>query len=497
MTSTATLCQCVLTLAASFTFLATAHAQSAGASTTAPTAHQTVPALFLSDIHLDPFADPAKVAKLNAAPADEWPSILAAPASPTQAKDFAELISACQSKGVDTSWTLWQSSLKAIHDNASQALFVTISGDLLAHNFDCKFQKMLPAAKPADYLAFAEKTVRAIVDTLRAALPGVPVYVAMGNNDTGCRDNSLDATHDAFLGLIAKIVAEALPSEDRATVLRDFADGGYYDVPLPYAVPKTRLLVIDDLYFSAKYTTCAGKGDASPAAAQLAWLASQLASARQHKEHVWVMGHIPPGVDLYGSAKKNVNVCGAAGPQMYLASESLADLLVQYADIVRLAIFGHTHADEMRLLTPESVSANTSVQSAQGVPLKIIAPITPISLNRSSITLASIDPTTATMVDYSVFTASNLTGIQATWSKEYSFSTTYHVPAYDAVSLAHLIPELQADHGIKTAASQAYVSNFFRGDVVPLFRLAWPMYACSLQHDSMASFNACACSGTK
>ena len=171
-----------------------------------------VPALFLSDIHLDPFADPAKVAKLNASPAADWPAILSAPASPTQAKDFAALQAACPTKGIDTPWVLWQSSLTAIHGDASQARFATVSGDLLAHSFDCKFEKLVPAAKPDDYLAFTEKTVRTIVTTLRAALPGVPVYVAMGNNDSGCSDYALDAAHDAFLGLVAKVVAEALPA---------------------------------------------------------------------------------------------------------------------------------------------------------------------------------------------------------------------------------------------------------------------------------------------
>jgi sphingomyelin phosphodiesterase acid-like 3 len=494
MTSTATLRRCLLTLAATCALLGTAPAQSAGA------AHATIPALFLSDIHLDPFTDPAKVAKLNAAPAADWPAILSAPDSPTQAKDFAALMSACNPKGVDTSWALWQSSLTAIHQNASKARFVTLSGDLLAHNFDCKFEKLLPSAMPADYVAFTEKTVSAVVSTLRAALPGVPVYVAMGNNDSGCGDEKLDATHDAFLGLIARIVAEALPADlpamDHAAVLRDFAAGGYYNVPLA-AVPHTRLIVLDDLFFSAKYTSCSGKPDAAPAATQLAWLAGQLASARQHNEQVWVMGHIPPGMNVYATAKKNVNICSGAEPQMFLASESLAELLARNADIIRLAIFGHTHADEMRLLTLESGSTSPPMQTGLGVALKIIAPITPISGNLPSFTLGSIDPATAILVDYSVMKASNLTGVGTTWSKEYTYSTTYHMQAFDAAALASLIPTLQADHAISTAASQAYVSNYFRGDIAFVFQSVWPQYACSLDHDSAASIRACACGGTK
>jgi len=498
MTSTEILRRSLLTLLAASTLTAQAGliAQSPAPSQAAVAVRSTVPALFLSDIHLDPFADPAKVAKLNASPAADWPAILSAPASATQAKDFAALQAACPTKGIDTPWVLWQSSLTAIHGDASQARFVTVSGDLLAHSFDCKFEKLAPTAKPGDYLAFTEKTVRTLVSTLRAALPGVPVYVAMGNNDSGCGDYALDAAHDAFLGLVATVVAEALPAADRAAVLRDFAAGGYYNVPLA-GIAHTRLIVLDDLFLSGRYTTCSGKSDPTPTAAQLAWLSGQLATARQQHDQVWVMGHIPPGVDVYASAKKSGNACIGGKPQMFLATDALADQFARNSDIIRLALFGHTHADEMRLLTPESSSTMPSAQTALGVPLKGIASITPINGNRPSFTLASIDPASATLVDYSVFMASNSTGVEATWSNEYTYSTTYHMQAYDSAALTRLIPALQSDPTAKTAASQAYVSNYFPGTPSAALQFVWPQYACSLDHDSAAGFSACACGATK
>jgi sphingomyelin phosphodiesterase acid-like 3 len=498
MTATRSLRRSLFTLLTACTLLAVASAQSP-APGKAAAAPASVPALMLSDVHLDPFADPAKVAKLNAAPASEWPAILSAPASPTQAQDFATLAKSCPTRGVDTPYILWQSSLAAIHANATQAKFVTISGDLLAHSFDCKYKKLLPTATPADYVAFTEKTVRTIVSTLRAALPGVPLYVGMGNNDSGCTDYALDATRDAFLAAVSKVVAEALPADlstnDRAAAERDFSAGGYYSVPLA-AVPHTRLLVLDNLFLSGKYATCGGKPDPTPAIAQLAWLAEQLSLARQHNERVWVMGHIPPGVDLYATARKFTNVCAGAAPQMFLANESLPNLLAQNADIVRLAIFGHTHADEMRLLVPDH-SARISAIAALGVPLKVVPSITPVNGNRPTFTLVSVNPATASLTDYTVVMASNLTGVDTTWAPEYTYSTTYHEPAFDSLSLATLIPTLQADTAAKSAASQAYLRAYFPGDLSLILQLAWPQYACSLNHDSAAAFAACACAATK
>jgi sphingomyelin phosphodiesterase acid-like 3 len=477
----------------------TAGSTAPGKAAAARTAHATIPALLLSDIHMDPFADPAKVARLNAAPASEWPAILAAPNSPTRAKEFAALQAACPTRGIDTNFVLWRSSLRAMHADAARAHFITLSGDLLAHAFDCKFQTLLPAATQAEYLAFTVKTVRTIVATLRAALPGVPLYIAMGNNDSGCGDYQLDATHDAFLTLVAQVVAEALPADlstaDRAAVLRDFSTGGSYSVPLA-AVPHTRLLVVDDLYFSNRYATCSGSTDPAPAAAQLAWLAGQLDAAREHGEQAWVMGHIPPGVDLYATERKSTSVCAGAEPQMFLANESLADLLARNADVVRLAIFGHTHADEMRLLPPDD-GPQAVKTAASGVPVKIVASITPINGNRPTFTLASIDPASATLVDYTVFMASNLSGAGATWSKEYVYSTTYHKRAFDAMALMQLIGSFQADPAAKTAASQATLRNYFPGDISRAIQFAWPQYACSLDHDTARSFSACACAATK
>lgn len=464
----------------------------------------TIPALFLSDIHLDPFHDPAKVAKLNAAPASAWSALLAAPPSTAQAEDSAALQQTCPVRGVDTTNVLWQSSLAAIRANAAHAKFAVISGDLLAHAFDCKYRTLLPAATHADYIDFVEKTLRYEISSLRANLPGVPIYIAMGNNDTGCGDYKLDPTHDTFLALTANIVAEALPEHlsaaDRESVLRDFSAGGYYSVPLPSPMDRTRILVLDDLFLSGKYATCAGDPDPASGLSQLTWLKAQLNAARQRKEHVWVVGHIPPGVDLYGTARKLTNICGAGKPQMFLGSEKVANILAANADIVRLALFGHTHSDEMRLLMPEinpTQDASSPPGLAPGVPLKIVASITPVNGNRPTFTLASIDPATATLVDYTVLVASNLTGIATTWSPEYTYSAAYHQPAFDSAALSSLIAGFQADATAASPASRAYLRNYYPGDVSSIIQFAWPQYACAMDHDSAASFAQCACAAMR
>jgi hypothetical protein len=51
----------------------------------------TLQAVLLSDIHFEPFYDPAKVSRLAAAPAGEWKAILTAPPSQDREQRFASL----------------------------------------------------------------------------------------------------------------------------------------------------------------------------------------------------------------------------------------------------------------------------------------------------------------------------------------------------------------------------------------------------------------------
>ncbi|MGA7341787.1 MAG: hypothetical protein WBX18_14380, partial [Terracidiphilus sp.] len=74
-------------LPAFFFFVAAAYC----AAQAAPAVRQTVPVLLVSDIHFEPFWDPAKTAQLAAAPASQWKTILAAQESPDRAARFDAL----------------------------------------------------------------------------------------------------------------------------------------------------------------------------------------------------------------------------------------------------------------------------------------------------------------------------------------------------------------------------------------------------------------------
>jgi sphingomyelin phosphodiesterase acid-like 3 len=278
----------------------------------------TVQALFVSDIHFDPFRDPAKTVKLAAAEVSEWNSILAAPAPAGSAAHRARVDQSCPTHGADTSFALYRSSLHAIHAQAVHAKFAIVSGDLLAHAFDCKFDAVFPNAAPGAYRSFVEKTIAYVLAQLRGALPGIPVYAALGNNDSDCGDYRLDAS-SPFLKETAKDFTADLGGTEQAQARRTFAAAGYYSANLPAPVDNARLLVLDDVFMSSFYATCSGKQDTAHAAAQMAWLKQQLNEARAKKEKIWVMAHIPPGVDSYSTARRWMALCAGGKPTMFLA----------------------------------------------------------------------------------------------------------------------------------------------------------------------------------
>ncbi len=463
------------------------------AGTPAGGKHGTIPALFISDIHFDPFHDPARVQQLVHSPVSQWQSILSERPSPDQAQAFTALQESCHARGVDTPETLLRSSVAAMRSRQPDAKFMMVSGDLIAHAFSCRYKTLFPGSTRTEYQNFVEKTVSYVLGELRASFPRIPIYVALGNNDSACGDYRLDAGSD-FLANTAAMVAQGLPQQDRQSEIREFSNGGNYSITMAPPMENTRLIVIDDLFLSTKYSSCAGKQDAAAGEAELSWLRNELAQARQSGQRVWIMGHIPTGIDPYATALRLGAMCGHVHPVMFLSSANLADLLIEYADVVRLGIFAHTHMDEVRLLRPEGGEPGST---GQEVAIKMVPSISPVDGNDPSFTVARIYPATAVLQDYEVTAASNHTGIAATWSTEYDFAKTFHETQFTPAALNTMIGEFAADGAAATLVSQQYIQHYFIGDRSAELKPFWPQYVCALANHTADGYAACVCPGAK
>jgi sphingomyelin phosphodiesterase acid-like 3 len=450
-----------------------------------------VDVVMLSDLHFDPFYDPAKVRELVRSPIQQWPAILSRADSATRLQSFAALQTGCGVRGTDSPWSLLDASLKEARKQQGAPLFVTVSGDLLAHGFICKFRKMYPSASAADASGFAAKSLAFVAQQMHGAYPSTPIYIALGNNDSGCGDY-IETPDSGFLKVAGTIIADGLrDSSERSAVAASVSHLGDYTVMLPTPMQKTRLVVLQDDFWSTHYQGCSGARTSAPAEEQMAWLRAQLTQARASDEQVWVMAHIPPGVDVYTTYHRYLlapgEACHVTQPQMFVTSTALADTIAEFGDVVRLAIFAHTHMDEVKLLEASDGNA---------VPVKLVPSISPINGNDPSFVVAQVTPQTATLKDYEVYAAANAQG--TAWALEYRYSKLYALSDFSAKSVQQLTSDLIDDKAGESETSRAYERNFLAGGgtfaALGLQRL-WPEYSCSLRQTDPAAFLKCMCGG--
>lgn len=446
--------------------------------------------VMFSDIHFDPFHDPANAALLDKAPVAAWRHILDRPASAGQASRFAAVQAACNGKeGTDAPYALMHSSLLAAQ-KMKAARYVTVSGDLLVHDLDCRYRASLglppdTADDQSVSAAFAEKTAQFVMEEIVETFPHIPVYLALGNNDSRCNHNRMDY-RDRFLAATSAAVMSGLrsaPPAEKIVAARTYGNAGYYAVTLPAPVQNTRLLVIDDVYMMTGFAGCSAANDHRGEQEQIEWMRKELGAARQKHQNVWVLGHLPPSINLSAASSAAAAACTTGKVTAYLTTTSLLNELRDNADLIKLAIFGHTHLDEFRVL-----------RSARGsLPIKIVGAVTPLAGTNPSFTVGLVDPVTAALTNYTVYKTSSTSGIAADWTMDYSFRDAYGTTAFTGAELEALTGRLKTDGNGSQQLSQTLQSHIRKGagDVKSL--ASWQAYSCGLDNDTAATYQQCMC----
>ncbi len=274
--------------------LATSGAAHDRAGSTART--PVVSALLLSDVHFDPFQDPQKVERLAREPISSWSRILNEPPSADQGSAFAKVQDKCGKDSFDTSASLLKATSAAVAEHEKSVTFAVLTGDLIAHNFFCRYEAALPAQSHEEAQAFLEKTIVYVIDTLRQALRTKPLYVTFGNNDSTCGDYQRNL-HDPLFSLIEHSIAAAARRPSRDLSSEGYRAGGHFTAVLPPPIQNTKIVLLDDVPLSKRFHDCSGGKDTAHGQTDLNWLGAELESASRHHQHVWLASHIPPGVD--------------------------------------------------------------------------------------------------------------------------------------------------------------------------------------------------------
>lgn len=443
----------------------------------APAAAETGTFLHVSDIHFDPFVPAASAPQLPATDIEDWAEHLAA--DPDQS--FAKY-------GSDTNYALFASSLAAIAKAGADADFIIVTGDLLSHGFQASAAKTMGLAEgSAANDAFAVRTSLFVAESLKAALPDKPILLSLGNNDSSCGDYKLDpggpylaATREAVRSLAGADLGAADFDET-------YLAGGYYAARHPTLVDTT-VVVLDDVLWSDEYENDCGTGGLEAATAMMTWLETQLADAKAAGGRIWLMHHIPVGLDAYATAHSKEATCAARIVPLLKEpfGSTYVRLLAEYGDVVVASFTGHLHFDDYRLLRDVSGTV-TGVE-------KVAPAISPIFGQNPGFLTFTYDRTSGTLADFSPTYLANLEDATdpsaADWREEYAFAATYGQPDFSPAAAQAMWETLSEEGTADDTFRRLY--NVSKGELAADNLDAW---ICAIGHADTAGFTECYCGG--
>jgi len=442
--------------------------------------------LWVSDIHFNPMADAALVSELEKAEPVQWEAIL----NRTSPNTFSQYKS-------DTNWWLLKSALAQFPKTIRHPEFVMVTGDLLAHDFPQTFQSATHDSDQQHYREFVLKTVEFLALKLQKEFPGTKIFVTPGNNDNDCGDYTIQANGD-FLNNTAHVANELAGGD------KDFSNTwrtlGSFNVPHP-TIAGVHIVSLNSIFLSQKYQPLSSAQGCKPvpstaAADLMAWLTHELAAAAQAHEKVWLMFHIPPGIDGYATAMQRKKlIAGGAADSADTCSQSIVPmwatqwtaqfdaLLTRYHDTVVTSFAAHTHSDDFRVMGQEFVLMNPA--------------ISPVYSQNPGYRVVSYRHD-GTLADQSTYYLTNLPDANSKkkgkWKREYQFTRQWKTKTLDAASLNRVYGEVVAnDQGRANWLKVYAVSGPALEGEKPIVRALY----CAVEGLSVENYKQCYCEAEK
>jgi sphingomyelin phosphodiesterase acid-like 3 len=396
--------------------------------------------LIASDLHFNPFADPDLVKDLAAAPPSRWERILNRSGQ-----------TAYSPWGQDTNWWLLQSTLNAMRATEPNPAVVMITGDLLAHGFPAAYAKAVHDSNRQHYRAFVFKTVAFLALELGKRFGQSQILLTPGNNDNECGDYDIEAD-GPFLKDTAKLARKLARVGGRFD--RDWKALGSYTVQ-PRAIRGVRIVSVNSVFFSNKYQAASFAEGCSPvdsaAATQtFTWLESNLAQAGRANEKVWLMLHIPPGIDGYATMMQYRRMSAAASTED-LCRKAIVPIwkpvwttlfervTADFQTTITATFAGHTHTDDFRLLPNHGTGGGFVL---------IDPPVSPIYGQNPAFRVVSFE-SDARLADQSTYYLTNLqaarSDVLGIWTREYSFAEAWQTRSLDSRSLTNIYDRIKSD----------------------------------------------------
>jgi sphingomyelin phosphodiesterase acid-like 3 len=411
--------------------------------------------LVLSDIHFDPLAQKGLVGKLIEQPATKWKEIFQ--------KGASKKLSSYRH---DTNYALWSSALSAMQKETPNPAVVLVAGDFFRHTFRAEFESIYrerkgdPKKLNEAFVEFQGKTIRFLAGELVERFPDAQFIPVIGNNESSCGDYKVflrDPLLREFVSAWRSVSDQSIPAESA----QEFATSGHYTTALK-SNSKIRFIVANDIFMAAEYNGRCGNSMVPPALGELEWMNRQLAAAEKNQEKVWLITHVPPGINVL----RSLSMFKDDYTQKYV------DLLRKYAKTIQYNVTGHSHFADFRLggnvaiLIAPSISADKSNNPAFQI----------YDVNASG--------TVTNIAQYSL----DLTAAKPIWTKLLDFDKTFHEKEITAASLKELAENLKngkyTGSYIEMATSRAALAT-------AVMKMASKASVCAITEMTTDPFKAC------
>ena len=419
------------------------------------------PALIISDIHFNPYANCGKLPllckslnQLVKLPVESWQF------NQTKSSDYLQ----------DTNDYLLTSALNSfkaqVSPNFTGNIFVT--GDLLAHNFTSKFSYYKPFASKTLTTKFAANTILYVILQIHNSFPQSKIYLTLGNNDSDRGDYQTPSPK--FLTIVANGIANYVPQALRSNFIRQFTINGYYSLPLDNHL---QLIAFNSNLLSNK----AVKSE-SAAKSELDWLSDELNQLKLQGKPAIILQHIPFGIDSYSTIKNNTPVEFLV-PQL---QQQYISLINQYQNanqnsVVANIYAGHSHSEYLQL--------------AGNVPVVGTLALNRLFGNNAGLKLINYDQQSGQLNQFSTYTLSYTdTKLNtAKWTLLYSFPTSFK----SSKSLKDFIHNFPAD--VNSLSARLYQTNYDGNSLYhpqPIHQdRNWSKYYCFINNLTIANYNQC------
>lgn len=372
--------------------------------------------LSLTDIHFNPFQDTVVVKQLIQAPPTEWDDIFK--------QIEADKIAIYDEETTPQLLSLLLKSMKTKEEGITAILF---TGDILAHEFNDLYYSYAVDSNEKAKNEFIYKTVSYVSMKLRNTFPDTPIYFSLGNNDSYNGDYQI-ADNGAFLSNTSNLfyknfidpMADTLSPEDGIDTFQEtYSKHGYYKLEEPI-FNNCRIIGLNTIFFSPKYPE--DKNVPSPGEQEIQWLDKELAASERAGEKVWLLFHIPPGVNVYStehnSSDTSLNI-SLQWKQSY--NDRYLELAQRYHKTITASFAGHTHMDDFRLIYNQDSVNNQALGF-----IHISPSISPVFGNNPAYQLLEVDAETSTLLESTNYYI-NLSEENPEFEFEYAYTSTYNV----------------------------------------------------------------------